>query len=111
MKPSSPSVVSPSNAPTTAMATIVADEDRSLQRVLKHVEEQRNPGAGRKEIDYDTQLLQLRDEIAAARSEDVPPLLEQMERLQGIAARQRLLTKGYIDPRSPYFGRMVLKEK
>jgi DNA helicase II / ATP-dependent DNA helicase PcrA len=110
MKPTSPSAESTPNAPAATMTTVVADEDRCLQRVLKHVEDQREPGNARKEIDYDTQLLQLRDEIAAARNEDVPPLLEQMERLQGIATRQRMLTKGYIDPRSPYFGRMVLEE-
>lgn len=109
MKPSSPSSASPTD-PTATLSSIVADEERCLERVLDHVEQQRAPGTERKEIDYDTQLLQLRDEIAAARTEDVPPLLEQMERLQGIAARQRLLTKGYIDPRSPYFGRMVLEE-
>jgi DNA helicase-2/ATP-dependent DNA helicase PcrA len=91
-------------------ARIVDEEERCLARILKHVEEKREHGEERREIDYDSQLLALRDEIAAARTEDVPPLLEQMERLQGIAARQRLLTKGFIDGRAPYFGRMVLDE-
>jgi DNA helicase-2/ATP-dependent DNA helicase PcrA len=89
---------------------VVADEQRCLRRILDHVEEKRQAPRARKQIDYDTQLLQLRDEIAASRMEDVPPLLEQMERLQGIAARQRELTEGFVDPRSPYFGRMVLEE-
>lgn len=90
---------------------IVGQEERCLQRILNHVEKKRgNPEEKKKKVDYDTQLLELRDEIAASRMEDVPPLLEQMERLQGIAARQRLLTEGHVDPRSPYFGRMVLAE-
>lgn len=89
---------------------IVVDEERCLKRILDHVEDRKGRREEKKQIDYDTQLLQLRDEIAASRMEDVPPLLEQMERLQGIAARQRLLVEGFVDPRSPYFGRMVLRE-
>lgn len=94
----------------STLSQIVDEEERCLARILKHVAERRQHGEERREVDYDSQLLALRDEIAAARTEDVPPLLEQMERLQGIAARQRLLTKGFIDPRAPYFGRMVLEE-
>lgn len=101
---------SPPPALDSTHSRIVEEEERCLTRILTHVEERRNHGEERREIDYDSQLLALRDEIAAARTEDVPPLLEQMERLQGIAARQRLLVKGYIDGRAPYFGRMVLEE-
>lgn len=89
---------------------VVAEEQKCLRRILTHLEDEKNRPPERREVDYDTQLLQLRDEIAASRMEDVPPLLEQMERLQGIAARQRELTQGHADPRSPYFGRMVLSE-
>jgi DNA helicase-2/ATP-dependent DNA helicase PcrA len=88
---------------------IVAEEQRCLDRVLQHIKEAKNRPK-RQSIDYDSQLLNLRDQIAAARLEDIPPLLEQMERLQGLAARQRDLIEGYLDPRSPYFGRMVLSE-
>lgn len=102
----------PSTPPTldATHSRIIDEEERCLARILKHVEDRREHGEERREVDYDSQLLALRDEIAAARTEDVPPLLEQMERLQGIAARQRLLTKGFIDNRAPYFGRMVLEE-
>lgn len=91
------------------LSRIVAEEQRCLDRVLGHLSEARQRPK-RQSIDYDSQLLNLRDQIAAARLEDVPPLLEQMERLQGLAARQRELTEGHVDPRAPYFGRMVLKE-
>lgn len=97
-------------APDPDLSRIVSEEERCLQRVLDHVADQRKQRKQRRDVDYDSQLLALRDEIAAARMEDVPPLLEQMERLQGIAARQRALTEGYVDARSPYFGRMVLSE-
>lgn len=99
-----------STAADPELERTVQEETRCLDRVLSHVSNRRQRGVERREIDYDTQLLQLRDEIAAARTEDVPPLLEQMERLQGIAARQRALTTGSIDARSPYFGRMLLSE-
>jgi DNA helicase II / ATP-dependent DNA helicase PcrA len=89
---------------------VVHEEHQCLDRILRHVEQKQKEPVVRRETDYDTQLLQLRDEIAAARMEDVPPLLEQMERLQGIASRQRLLVQGTVDSRSPYFGRMVLSE-
>ncbi|MBM4362091.1 MAG: AAA family ATPase, partial [Deltaproteobacteria bacterium] len=88
---------------------IVAEEQRCLDRTIAHLTEAR-ARPRREATDYDAQLLALRDEIAAARMEDVPPLLEQMERLQGIAARQRELVEGTVDPRSPYFARMVLRE-
>ncbi len=108
--------MNPGSPPTTSsdlsdeLQTIAQDEERCLQRILLHADERKNNATVEKRVDYDQQLLGLRDEIAAARTEDVPPLLEQMERLQGIAARQRELTQGFIDPSSPYFGRMVLRE-
>ena len=61
-------------------------------------------------IDYDKELLSLRDAINEARLEDIPPLLEEMERLQGVAARRAEVTESHIDPKSPYFGRLVLRE-
>lgn len=99
-----------SSASDPELGAVVAEEQKCLARILDHIENKRNRPEPRRVIDYDTQLLELRDEIAASRMEDVPPLLEQMERLQGIAARQRLMTEGTIDPSSPYFGRMVLHE-
>src|SRR5690349_4929293 len=92
------------------IARIVAEEQRCLDRVLSHLDEVRTRPR-RHSIDYDSQLLSLRDQISAARLEDVPPLLEQMERLQGLAVRQRDFSQGYADPRAPYFGRMVLREE
>jgi DNA helicase II / ATP-dependent DNA helicase PcrA len=91
------------------LGRIVLEEERCLGRILDHVS-RKSDRPPRREIDYDSQLLALRDEIVASRMEDIPPLLEQMERLQGIAARQRELTEGHVDPKSPYFGRLVLAE-
>ncbi len=62
---------------------------------------------------YDRQLLELRDEIAQARLEDVPPLLAQMERISGLAARRAEAEASQpppVDPSAPYFAHVRLKE-
>jgi DNA helicase-2/ATP-dependent DNA helicase PcrA len=90
-------------------ARIVAEEERVLTRVRKHlaVRRMRVPNEG---VDYDAELLSLRDQIHEARLEDVPPLIEEMERLSEVAARRAKVTEGAVDPESPYFGRLVLEE-
>ena len=61
-------------------------------------------------IDYDAELIALRDQIRDARLEDIPPLVEEMERLAQVAARRAKVTEGIVDKQSPYFGRLVLEE-
>lgn len=91
------------------LARISSEEERVLGRVQKHIaaRQLRPANAG---LDYDAELVALRDQINEARLEDIPPLIEEMERLTEVAARRAQVTEGYIDPRSPYFGRMVLEE-
>lgn len=88
---------------------IVEEEERVLARVHKNVAARSlrpvNDG-----IDYDAELLSLRDQINEARLEDVPPLIEEMERLTEVAARRAKVTEGGVDSDSPYFGRLVLEE-
>ena len=59
----------------------------------------------------DAELMALRDEIGEARLEDVPALVAQMERLQQVSLsrgdRQHLL----VDPLSPYFGHLRVRER
>jgi DNA helicase-2/ATP-dependent DNA helicase PcrA len=90
------------------MERIVAEEQRVLSRVLKHLAVRKLRRTGR--IDYDQELVSLRDQIAEARLEDVPALVAQMERLQQVAARRAEVTEGEVDVASPYFGRIVLQE-
>jgi DNA helicase II / ATP-dependent DNA helicase PcrA len=90
---------------------IVGEEEACLARVDGHLNVRptiraRNTDAN----DYDERLLDLRDQIAAARSEDLPPLVQEMERLQALASRLRGIEQITIDRRSPYFGRLVLAE-
>jgi DNA helicase-2/ATP-dependent DNA helicase PcrA len=89
---------------------IVGDEERVLSRVQKHLQNRETRRSAAPLIDYDKELLSLRDAINEARMEDIPPLLEEMERLQGVAARRAEVTESHIDPKSPYFGRLVLRE-
>ncbi|UJR80191.1 ATP-binding domain-containing protein [Sandaracinus amylolyticus] len=88
---------------------IVAEEERVLARVHKHLAA-RKMRVSTDGIDYDAELLSLRDQINEARLEDVPPLIEEMERLSEVAARRAKVVEGAVDPDSPYFGRLVLEE-
>jgi DNA helicase-2/ATP-dependent DNA helicase PcrA len=99
---------SPGTTADEEMDQIVEEEQRVLARVQKHLANRPLRRTGR--IDYDNELLVLRDQIAEARLEDVPALVAQMERLQQVAARRADVTTGDVDPASPYFGRMVLLE-
>jgi DNA helicase-2/ATP-dependent DNA helicase PcrA len=90
---------------------IVGEEEACLARVEGHLEKRPAVRARRTDAsDYDERLLDLRDQIAAARSEDLPPLVQEMERLQALASRLREIAEVSIDRRSPYFGRLVLEE-
>ena len=100
--------------PTPTDAELVAiskEEEACLAKVLHHLDRRRQPSVeDRAPVDYDAELLSLRDQMSSARTEDLPPLIEQMERLQALANRQTEVEEATVDPRSPYFGRLVLEE-
>lgn len=87
----------------------VSQEEKVLARVARTVAARTRTPRNRG-LDYDKELLNLRDQIRNARMEDVPPLIEEMERLAGVAARRAKVTEGVVDPMSPYFGRLILEE-
>jgi DNA helicase-2/ATP-dependent DNA helicase PcrA len=92
---------------------IVAEEQQCLTKVLDHLAEHKTKErtrSGHESGDYDARLLDLRDQIASARLEDIPPLVQEMERLQSLAVRLRQVSESEIDARSPYFGRLILEE-
>ncbi len=60
--------------------------------------------------DFDEQLLSLRDAIGEAKPEDLAPLVEQMTRLAALRARVGGGRDLPIDPESPYFAHMILRE-
>ena len=66
---------------------VVSEELTCLERVQTHLRERSQrgsdrPGAAAAAADYELRLLDLRDQISSARMEDVPPLVQEMERLQ-----------------------------
>lgn len=99
----------PGGARDEELERIVAEEEKVLSRVSRTLKQKRG---GRRVplVDYDAELLALRDQIRTARLEDVPPLIEEMERLQGVAQRRAKVSEGMVDPMAPYFGRLVLEE-
>ena len=106
MSEPAPETIRPDNEQTR----IVSEEEKVLARVQKHLENRETRRSSTPLIDYDKELITLRDAINEARLEDIPPLLEEMERLQGVAARRAEVTESHIDPKSPYFGRLLLRE-
>ena len=87
---------------------IPAEEEALLLRVQAHLEAQRS--LFRRPETYDGDLLALRDELSEARLEDVPALLAQMERLAGISSQRLELQASLVDPASPYFAHLTLRE-
>src|SRR2546423_4604708 len=59
---------------------------------------------------YDDRLVALRDEIGDARLEDVPQLVAEMERLRQVSLTRMDVGTMRVDPASPYFGHLRLRE-
>ncbi|MBN2343227.1 MAG: ATP-binding domain-containing protein [Deltaproteobacteria bacterium] len=87
---------------------IVQEEQALLSKVVVHLTTSSKKTSTF--ADYDAELIELRDAIAEALPEDVPSLVEQMTRLQAIAAQRGLGEDVPVDPGSPYFGHMQLDE-
>lgn len=93
-------------------ANIIAEEERLYGQVQARValgeEDEGRPQVGASDLDAD--LLSLRDQIAEARAEDLPPLIEQMTRLAALKARLGGGRSLPVDITSPYFAHMRLQE-
>src|SRR5687767_10676575 len=94
----------------SAVDPVVQEEEELLARVRTHLATVR-PSKPPPTQDYEQQLISLRDQIAASRLEDVPALVQQMERIQGIAQRRVEAVVEPVDPASPYFGHLRLRER
>lgn len=93
-------------------SNIPEEEERLLVQVKKHLSTlpPPQPRTGEAQQTYEKQLLELRDEVAQARLEDIPALVAQMERISGVAARRAEVQESYIDAQAPYFAHLRLKE-
>jgi DNA helicase-2/ATP-dependent DNA helicase PcrA len=94
---------------------IPAEEERLLVRVVESLAAAQKPADNRKAAGraraYDAELMALRDEIGEARLEDVPALIAQMERLQEVSLTRAGLQTMLVDPLSPYFAHLRLRER
>jgi DNA helicase-2/ATP-dependent DNA helicase PcrA len=85
-------------------ASLAAHAPAPAARGSKSAEDVRRAG-------YADEMVALRDEIGEARLEDVPQLVAQMERLQGVSLTRADLQTMLVDPASPYFGHLRLREE
>src|SRR6185312_9121424 len=96
----------------TPAAKIIAEEERLYGQVQARVA-MGDEDDGRERVgasDLDADLLSLRDQIAEARAEDLPPLIEQMTRLAALKGRLGGGKQLPVDITAPYFAHMRLKE-
>ena len=99
-------------AKNSPAAKLIAEEERLYGQVQARValgeEDDDRPQLGASDLDAD--LLSLRDQIAEARAEDLPPLIEQMTRLAALKSRIGGGKSLPVDIASPYFAHMRLRE-
>ncbi len=98
---------------------IVAEELRLLAVVLRNLDRSSShatgpsvgPGSVAEALaDDERRLLELRDDVADAKPEDLPSLFEQMHTLGALRAHRGKTAVGSVDPKSPYFGHLRLEE-
>lgn len=96
--------------PDSPARAIVDDELAMLRRVHALVVRDHGHAAdGGERADFERDLLALRDQIADEKPEDLPSLVEQMTRVQALAAGRRGKAALPIDTASPYFAHMRLR--
>ena len=89
---------------------IVKEEERLLDKTIQVINEFPR-GVGRSPKKIHDEMLILRDEILAAKAEDLPALYEQMNHLNHIMDQiEKSQKKEEINPDSPYFAHMRLSE-
>jgi DNA helicase-2/ATP-dependent DNA helicase PcrA len=97
--------------PDTAAAAIIREEEELHARVqARAASDLTREGGPNVSAAYDRDLIELRDAIAEAKPEDLPPLVEQMTRLAALRGHVGGSQTLPIDTASPYFAHMTLRE-
>jgi DNA helicase-2/ATP-dependent DNA helicase PcrA len=93
-------------------ARIVAEELRLLAVVRKALEDRtaQAESAETQRREDEQRLLELRDEVAVAKPEDLPMLFEQMHHLGALRAQRGRGAQGFVDSKAPYFAHLRLVE-
>lgn len=87
---------------------IVAEELKLLATVTNALAAAEATPEGANNDDH--RLMEVREELASARPEDLPALLEQMHHLGALKAQRGRSVTGAVDRKSPYFGHLRLEE-
>jgi DNA helicase-2/ATP-dependent DNA helicase PcrA len=95
----------------TEAAAIAYEEEALCDRVVAHLSTPRPSRPPPARADDDLVLLSLRDQVASARLEDVPALVTQMEQVAAVASLRGAGVVEPVDPASPYFGHLRLRER
>ncbi len=91
---------------------VVHEELRLFSTVRRALEAGLRPdsSAAAARLTDDARLLELREEVAVAKPEDLPALFEQMHTVGAIRAQRGKSVAGFVDRASPYFGHLRLEE-
>lgn len=89
---------------------IVEEEQSLCDAVVSHLRTLR-PSRPPMRFSDDDALISLRDQIATSRLEDVPALMAQMEQVAAVAQSRSAKPPDPINPESPYFGHLRLRER
>ena len=93
------------------MESIVSEELNLLQQVTEYLCRTTLPQTETAAPAYHEDMIALRDQIAEARLEDVPPLVAQMLHLSALMQSKRPNPATLVDANSPYFGHLQIQEK
>ncbi|WP_146156349.1 UvrD-helicase domain-containing protein [Enhygromyxa salina] len=101
---------SPPSPPLAGPDQAIVDEELGiLERVSARIQRQLETEVHQFE-DLDSQMIELRDEIASAKEEDLPSLMDQMHQLAALNAKRGSGRDLPVDPNNPYFGHLRLRE-
>ena len=89
--------------------SIVGEELGILERVHVRIAKDLESSVHEFE-DLNSQMIELRDEIATAKEEDLPSLLDQMHQMAALNAKRGSGRTAPVDPSNPYFGHLRLRE-
>jgi DNA helicase-2/ATP-dependent DNA helicase PcrA len=117
-RPNHPSLAAQSNVRVPGLeedeagSRVVREELRLFSTVQSALESANKPddSVNAARLSDDARLLELRDEVAVAKPEDLPSLFQQMHTVGAIRAQRGKSVVGFIDRQSPYFGHLRLQE-
>jgi len=108
-----PSTEPPRGLEDDAEGTRIVGEELKLLRTVQRALDRAvgaDVSAAQGRVLDDGRLLELRDEVAVAKPEDLPALFEQMHHLGALRAHRGRSISGSVDRGTPYFGHMRLEE-